>query len=804
MAIPVKSLPDNFDFALFGAGTKTPFRGYISSIDPTIVGAGVLIGGSQNVYKRISEDVFVRPGLLRRGTPDATLAGVTASFDWETSFGALRPLRVVKDTSTGLAKLQVESDIANGTTLVWYDLMENSPTSRFVFDTYWNATNQRDQCVFVKGDNTVYWWNGGIGKLAGVTANTITLAESALSDGFFAPNGVIVINGNPYTYTGLGVSGNVVYTQTPTNNKIASSTTQWSSQKFTTGASSTAITSATAVVNNTVISGQTAIFVAGIYTDNAGVPGTLLGSATASIAGTFSPGDFILNFVFSGIASTPATNYHLVIHQQTTIANLTVYTGNTGSVGTNLSTDSGVTWSPQNGYLNATVTENTVSNATFVGVAPNPSGEALGSVVLDFVYSAPTTPDANFTNDFLKTVNNQLHVGSYNSEVIYVSSNTSFVNFTVPTVRAPGDPDELVLGSLARGITIQKGSTDKSGNAVISGGIGDWYTVIRTPVTVGSTLTEQVNIEQTITADLTTALAHEFIDLIGDSIVFLDQNNQLRQFGLVRNIVSPVLPLLSLDVFTELKNRDFTGGALRVVEDEGDTTVYITAPNEGIDYMYQIREQLTAVGNVQTERLWQPPMVRGISRIAVLNGVTYGYSATNPQIYQLWNTGQYYDDGPFDGEELPYRCGMIFAYLNLGRTIQMNFDKLYFEGHMTRGSIVYCNTYLEYQGSKNILNTVVNKPVMPNKKLAQFFGAISCPVPGQNSLGTIEVGDGILPRQTGDVPVPKFRAMRRIASTDVFEAAFEVYSEDVDAEWGLLLVGVNMQTSPRQPTGIMA
>lgn len=722
-----KSLPDNFDFSLFGAGTKAPFRGYISSIDPTIVGAGVLIGGSVNAYKRISEDLFARPGLKRRGTPDATLAGAVSSFDWYDSYGTLRPLRVITDVGTGLSSLQVESSLADDSTLVWYDLQTGQANGRYVFDTWWDADAQKDTLLFVHADGTIGSWSGAMGLLTATSNATGLVNGGTLGSGGtgYTANDVLTITGGGgtgATFKVLTVNGSGVILTieqlTPGSGYTATSTAA------TSGGTGTGGTITTTVVNNSI---------------------------------TLSQNPSTIGFPASGSLTINGNSY----------------------------------------------TYTTILSDQFIGINTSPTGEAADSVVIEPVVVAAPAELANFSSDFIKVIANQLNVGSYNSEFIFVSSNTSFTDFDVPDVRAPGDPDLLVLGSLGRGITVQKGSTDQAGNAVISGGLSDWYTVVRSPITVGDTLTEQVQVLQTETADLSTALAHEFIDLIGDTIVYLDQNNQLREFGTVRNIVTPVFPLLSLDVFTELKHRNFTGGALRVVEDEGDTTVYITAPAEGIDYMYQVREKLDSQGNVVTERLWQPPQVRGISRIAVLNGVTYGYSATNPQSYQLWETGQYYDDGPFLDEQLPYRVSMIFAYLNLGRTIQMKFDKLYFEGHMTRGSMVYCNTYLEYQGSKNILNTTINKPIIPGKKLAAFYGAQTCPVPGQNSLGVIEVGDGIDPPDNGVVPVPKFRAMRRIAVQNVFEMALEVYSEDLDSEWGLLLVGANLQLATMQPTEIM-
>lgn len=641
-----KSLVDNFNFELFGhtGNPKIPeFKGYISSIDPTTAGVGVLIGGSQNTHKTLLGTIKVRDGLKLRGTPDSALAGVTSSYEWYDSSGDILPLRVLLDQS-GNTKLQVESDIADGSTLVWYDLLTNQTSTRFVFDTWWNDGIQQDVLIFVLGDDNLFAWSGAIGKLLSTTANTITLTASAASQRFALAASNLVINGNVYAYT-------------------------------------------------------------------------------------------------------------------------------------------------------------SVSGAVFSGVSPNPTGEAAGSIVLEEVETTATTPQTGFDNDFIKVIGNQLHVGSYTSPLIFVSAASDFHDFSVPTPRVPGDADLLTLDSQSRGITVQKGSTDRSGNAVISGGLGDWYTVLRENITVGAVLTEQVTVIRSQTADLATALAHEFIDLVGDTIIFLDQNNQLREFGLVRNIVQPVYPLLSLDVYTELKGRDFTGGALRVIADQGDTTIYITAPREGIDYMYQIRQKLDTVGNLGAERIWHPPQIRNISRVALIDGVTYGYSTSNPQMYQLWDTGQFTDDSP-SGDPLPYECHAIFAYLSGAvRTQQVFFDKIYYEGYMTQGTVLYNNVYFEYQGSKNILTVRVNKPTDPGKKLAKFYSSVATPSLGDVSLGEIPLGEGI--QATGGNNPPKFRAIRHIQPIDVFEFALDLASYDLDCNWELLVLGVNLESTTRRPVVIM-
>lgn len=723
-------LVDNWNFKMWGQSNDPnipKFRSYISAVDPTTAGVGVLIGGSQNTSKDLLGTIKNRDGLKRRGTANSAIAGVTSSYEWYTSLGAIFPLRVTEED-----KLQFESDIADGSTLVWYDLMTVLDSTRFVFDTWWDDTLKKDVLVFVKFDNNLYAWQGGLAKLD--STNTTYAAGVISTMNLQAPGSGYVV-GNVLTISGGGGTG--------------------------------------ATLTVTAISGTGAITDFDLTTRGSGYSNTV-GAATTGGAGT--------------------------------LATITI-TVATGEIG--LDRDAAQAgFAPSGSVLinGTTYTYTAMSGTSLLGVAPDPTTEPTDSVVYSAVITTATTPTSasdNFTNDFIKNVNNQMHVGSYNSRLIYVSAFDDYTDYTVPGTRAPGDPDLLTLDSQARGISLQKETANvQVGQAVISGGLGDWYNINRTQTTVGSTITEAVDVVKTQTADLATALAHEFIDVVGNDIIFLDQNNQLREFGTVRNIVNPVFPLLSLDVFTELQGRDFTGGHLRAVSQQSDTTIHITSPVDGVDYMYQLRQSIDRVGNLTAERLWQPPQVRGTARVAVIEGVTYIHSNANPQMYEIWNTGQYSDDSPSD-EPLPYECHATFAYVSLAdRAQQLIFDKVYYEGYMTQGTTLYNNIYEEYQGAKNILTVRVNYPIDPGKKLAQFYSSTSTPSLGDVSLGEVPLGEGIL-ADGGNNP-PKFRAIRTVAPADMFEFALDIASYDLNCNWQLLLIGVNIQPTARRPTVIRA
>lgn len=801
----VDNLQDNWDFVLVGKGGKFPFRSYVSSIDPTTAEPGVLIGGAQNVYKNLRGNITYRPGLKTRGNNDTTLAGTKSSFEWETSKGVTRVLRVNN------GKLQIEFDAGDGAGLVWRDLITGLSLTRFIFDHWWDNTNKKDRLLFAIGDTNLRMWGGGIGTVASVTSSTITLSgtQSAKQQGFDGGINSVLIGGVLYAYTDAGYSPGSAYSQTTTSNKFALAPllSQRISQLFTTGASATQLLSVAAVINNSTIFTGAAILVGGIYTDNAGVPGTLIASVQGVLGAsgtTISAGDFTVNFTFgNGFVVTPVTNYHFVLYQQSGAVTLSAYYGASGSVGTNNSTNGGVSWNGQNGYLNLVITENDVSTRTLIGVTPNPSALVAGSVVLQSVVASQNVPDPTFMLDFLKIISNQVHCGSYESSLVYVSNQSNYLDYTIPLVRAPGDPDLITLDSQCRGITAQKDKNGNAGVAIISGQVGDWYVLSRASLTVGNstgaTLTENVNIQKLENAELASALGHEFIANVGDNVIFLDQNNQLREFSTVRNLNTPVFPLLSLDVFTEFKNLDFTGGHVRGVADQGGETVYITCPTKGIHYFYQIRQKLNQAGDATAERLWHPPQVSGLSRIAVINGQTYGHSVANPMLYQIWDTNQWHDDSP-TGDALPYECHISMAYLNEGQTNKLAFEKLFATGYMTPGSVVNCNVLQEYQGAKNDPSIVINDPAKGKKK-ARFYSSQQEESLGDASLGDNPLGDGIVFNDP-DSALPKFRCIRSVTAEQIFEYALDVNSNTADTRLELIAIGVNQTPVTNKPVEI--
>ena len=447
-------------------------------------------------------------------------------------------------------------------------------------------------------------------------------------------------------------------------------------------------------------------------------------------------------------------------------------------------------FSPTSGEMKVTIsgTEYTYTGGqattTLTGVTPDASGIISGDVAIQSVLTETDKPAAGFLADFLRVIGNQVYVGSYSSRLVYVSDDGNFKDYTVPTPRIPGSPELLTLDNTTKGIGI------RNGHAFISAGTSDWYEVSFENLTVGSTLTQKTTVDKKPVATLCAAYAHEFIDMIGDEIVYLSQDQQMRVIGSFRNIFTTKYPSLSLAVKDELTAEDFTGGHLRAIGD----IIYITAPNNGRDWMHETREQMDSQGNITAERFWHAPQIRNIARFAVIGGVVYGHSNANPQIYQVWQTAQWHDDSP-DDEDLPYVSVARFAYQNLGRPQGMlTFDKAFWEGYISQGTQLDAHVYYNYEGAENIQNPNINSILSP----AYMMSGQDPASLGDFPLGDNPLGDGLIEDVEQQDLLPKFKVISDLNPTDCFEFSLELYSTEADSRWEILRLGVNAMLSARQ------
>lgn len=437
-----------------------------------------------------------------------------------------------------------------------------------------------------------------------------------------------------------------------------------------------------------------------------------------------------------------------------------------------------------------TYTYASASASSLLGVSPDPSAEANNSVVMDAVGSNANQPASTFLADFLRVINNRVWVGSYTSRLVYGSKITSYTDFTQSTPRIPGDGELVTMDDVGKGIGIRQG------NPWFASGTSNWYEISFSQITVGSTLSEQTKVDKKPVAILQAAYAHEFIDMIGDTLICLCQDQQIRQIGLFTDQFETKYPSLSLALQDELRDETFTTGHLRAV----GNIIYVTAPNNGRDYMLEKRESVNALGQIATEWFWHPPQVRNVSRFAVISGVLFGHSNSFPQLYQIWDTGQWHDDSPNSlTTGVPYDCYLRLAYRQHGRRQgKWQFDKEYVEGYITQGTKLYGNVYLDYQGASGVLNVDLN-----SLGDIPLFSGTNAPSLGDSSLGDNPLGDGLTIESNDQELLAKFRIIKGVALSDCFEYTLEIYSQDLDSRWEVLAIGANATLSSSLPIEIM-
>jgi hypothetical protein len=421
------------------------------------------------------------------------------------------------------------------------------------------------------------------------------------------------------------------------------------------------------------------------------------------------------------------------------------------------------------------------STTTLTGVTPSAAGITVGATALQSVITETDTPAAGFSNDFIKVINNQAYVGSYTSRLCYISKNTDFTDYVVPTPRAPGDPELLTLDGTLKGIGVRQGK------AHIGFGSGSWAVISFNDITVGTTLTQQTKVDVKPVALLQAPYAHEFIDTVGDSLVYLAQDQQVRSFGDFNNLFTPGYPSLSQGIATELSAEVFTGGGLRCIGE----FIYVTAPNSGKTYIYQVRYSVDEGGNMIAERLWHSPFIWNATRIDEINGTVIAFSNANPQIYDVWDTGQWYDDSPSE-EKLPYYCRMVLGYRNNDRRQGLSlFDKVYTEGYITPGTNLDLTINYDYEGSTQVFTVPINSLQYPAKL---FSGAGQASL-GDSSLGDEPLGDG---SNGSNSLLSKFRVISSVADVNCFEFQPEFSSEQANAQWEILATATNVETSKKQ------
>lgn len=767
--------------------------GYRNKEDVSNLPPYVLTVGSQNVLTNSAEQVGIRNGIVLDGSAgNQNTYGVDSSYDFNThSLVGIQNLRKW-GTTLEVRHENPNTGIVSWVTLNYPTLPALIATNVLNFCSYWETVGTKLVCLFVNGSQTVFRWTGGMGSFLSATSSTITLqGTTALSKLNFDQSGLLLINGNAFSYQSAGLSTATTYSQTSTAATQTTDYGHWISQVFTTGASAVQVTTVTTTLK--VLNTDTGGFLkgplsinAGIYTNNAGVPGTFVTGAVAALPQTSVAvsGDYTLTFNFN-TAVTPSTSYCLVLYVEFptnftgTYATFSFYTGSSGGVGTTTGTTSTLFTIPTNfagvnGYLNAVITENDESTTIFSGVTPDPTGFVISAG--DAVIQAPTVAATTITGntlsqyDLIECLGNQVYYGSFINTTVYISKTNNYADCSFSTPRLPAEGASATLDAVPVGFVQQDESM------LVSAGTDFWY---QSKFTLSADLAkESFQFGRLKTTPNQGAQSQAFMSKMKNNVIFVSYEPIFNTLGTTKDFLnSPQTTNLSDPIKYDMDAYDFTGGSSYYF----NYFLYFSVPSMGVVRLYNVQK-----------KYWEAPQILPVGRFYQVGTQLYGHSYLTNESYALFVPGVYNDN------DNPIHAVAAFPYVS-GEGAQPNqqkfFNKIYTEGYIAGNTGLTLTINYEFGAFAGTYSANINGA---DKSIV--FNKITDGSLGQDSLGSQPIGTILnLPNSNN---TPKFRIINTFPPNNVYEYQIVYSSYEVDTNWSLLRFGPAIGPARDMPTSI--
>ena len=796
--------------------------GYRNKEDISNLPPSTLVVGSQNVLTNAAEQITIRNGYQLDGPAgNQNTYGIDSSYDFQTKIGTILNLRKWGPN----LEFRYVNPITQAVT--WLALSTSLNVSKICsFTNFWDANTEVSMFMLMaNGDNKIYEWTGGVASFASATSNTITVQGSASVNqlGFYSQanninsgKATLNINGITYSYTASGSNTTQpVNSTTNAHQDLQLSPTKWAAQSFTTGANAQSITSAVlAVYLSNDLAYNAVNLTAGIYTDNAGNPGTLVGVVSTSAIpvslGKVAAGTYSVTFNFqqniNGASILPLTvsqntTYHFVVYSDQINNFFSIY-GSTSSAtsGTQASTNRGSTWSANTGPLYLTINENNTFFQTFIGVSPDPTGAGIqvGDPVFQSLSvgvsaqginglpsngttsASSTASSTNFTNiDLIENLGNQIWYGNLNSPTIYVSKVNAYQDITSSSpARLPGEGALINLDSPVVAFSPQ------ATEMYISSGRSEWWisqTLKNTYNNSGANVqTEILYASRLKTAHNQAAQSNALVARFKNSLVYVSNEQIINSLGLVKNVYTdPQVVNMSDPIKYDVDAYNFSGG--QVYYD--DYFIYITLPAMGVVRIYNV-----------IKKYWEAPQLLPISRFYHLTSTPgstlYGHSSLTNESYQMF-TG-YNDNGN------PISAIAAFPYVSAegGAPFQLkNFNKHYTEGYISGNTTLTLTINYDFGGFSGNYSQAIS-----GSDSRIIFNKITDGSLGQNPLGNQPIGSIL--NITPQPAIPKFRVINTFPRVNCFEYQLVYSSDDVDQNWALLRLGPAAGPAPELPVQV--
>jgi hypothetical protein len=411
------------------------------------------------------------------------------------------------------------------------------------------------------------------------------------------------------------------------------------------------------------------------------------------------------------------------------------------------------------------------STDTLTGVTPDPSAEALNSVVFQSVYTKTdatiTGIPAAFKNHIIENLNNQIYLSASDNTSVYISQANSFVSFSFTTpLRVVGEGALLTFDAVP---TAMRQQTD---TMFVSAGQDYWYAI---EFTLDSTnAKEAVSIVPLKTTRRQAARSQDLAAKIKNKIAFVSFETQINTLGVSENFYSdPQVTDLSYPIVNDVNSYDFTGGSVAYFR----KFLFVTAPAEGKMLIYNMTQDVTDGGvDASSSHYWEAPQDIPVGCLSVIGGELYGHD------WQTFNTFKLFDGYNDDGHS--YTATALFAYDSHGdRTATKSSNELFIEGYKTQSTklTAYLRRNLNGQVAKWSWRLLPNRCIIPPTDDASI---------GKSPIGESPIGTTSSTTDPVATP-PKFRLVQTFAKEPYYEEQVGFSSSGIDHRWEIVSFATN-------------
>lgn len=575
---------------------------------------------------------------------------------------------------------------------VTYETLMSSLTSvAFNFGEWWWDSEKKDVLLFVNGTNDMYMWTGALTTFASATATTLTKegANSWANQGFI------------FTDYSLGDSTSQFDITNPSGSTF----------RYTYDGTGTdpSITAALMPV----------------------------GKVTYIAAQNFAAGN---NGVFTVTGS--GANYFEVTNASGVVeSNKTIGTGFIDSTAKQL-VIGGTVYSYHAGETSTTLTD----------VTPDPSsaGHAVASVIHQEVVTTQNTPGADFSNDLLAVLNNNVYVASLSERLVYASKVTDYTDFSYSSPRLPG---EGVLVTLDQSVT---GFEPLESEMRISAGRNQWYT---TKFTLSADLTKQsVQVERLKTNAQSGAFSQAMIASAQNYVTYVSNEPALEFLGRQENLEGPQTRSISDPIKVDFDGYDFTNAHLHYFKNR----LYLALPQETKLLIYSF-----------DKGFWEAPWTVPAGRLATIGGELYLHSNQTDATYKLYDG--YTDNGQ------PINAVARFSYLSYGtRYSKKTLTNPSADGYIQNGTVLNNVLYYDFNGFTSKPSKTIDPSATPNILFKNLI---------DGSLGKVPLGKRGLGTAPSETSVPFFKVQMPTSNKDFYDLAVEFNSDGKDLYWEILSFG---------------